>query len=814
MQPMLFLRDIRLALRLLSRTPSFTLIAALSIALSVGATAVVFTAIKAVLIAPLPYARPGELVQIRTEFDNAGPSRADWVSWNDAREIIQRSRTLESVGIYRNAILDLAGEGAAPPEALYGLRVTAKLFPTLGVAPMLGRNIVPEEEKTGHAEVMILSYGLWVRRFNADRNVIGRFVRVDNHDCQIIGVMAPEFNFPLRRVAAHTPSPYVEFWAALRDGNLETTGALGGVARLRQGLSLSAASQELAAIGADLGRRFPSTNRDHMLNLGSLRERTLGSAENALWFLMGASGLFLLIGCANVANLLLARGVVRRREIAIRISLGAGMGRIVRQLLTESLVLAALGGIAGFVLTAAAWKVLPAIAPVTIPRLATAHADWSILGFSLGIALVSGMLFGMAPALRAYSANIAAAHHGARGTPSGHSLRGSLVIAEIAITIALAMVGGQLLGRFIDLVDTDPGFQADHILASVVLPSAERYPTPQEHEIVYGRFLQAVRVLPGVENAGAVDALPFSGENHGGMVVADVAAMNNPKDQLVAEINVVSAGYLPAMGVHLIAGREFREEDMSETGDAAIINDVVAHRLWPKEKESAIGKRICVFCTPEKPDNWKEVIGVVAGVRHATMDGPEQPSVYLSATALQRASFIVVRTNRPPEDLSKAIRAAIASIDPNQPVFLSVSMRTLIADSLADRRFIMILLAMTACLALLMSIAGVYGVTSYTTSRRTQEIGVRMALGATPANVVSLIFRQGFLTAAIGLAIGLSLTLALTRVLSGLLAGLESGNLKYALIAVVLVSLTAAVACWLPARRAARIDPMEALRTE
>lgn len=809
---MLLLQDIRHALRLFRRTPSLTAIALLSIALSVAATAVVFAAVKSVLIDPLPYANPGELVQIRTEFPNFAPSRTDWAFWSDAQEIAHRTRTLESVATYQNAVFDLAGGGATPPEALYGLRVSANLFPTLGVTPFLGRNILPEEDKAGHIDVIILSYGLWLRRFNADRGVIGHSVSVDGHDCEVIGVMSPGFNFPLRRAAAHTPSPYVEFWAPLHvDPATGGHSVMGVLARLRRGVSLSEAQQDLAAIGADLSREFAATNRDHRLRLGSLRDRTLGSARAALWFLMAAALLFLLIGCANVANLLLARGLARQREIAIRLSLGAGTVRIVRQLLTESCVLALLGGVGGYMLTAAAWRILPAITPVSIPRLAAARADSSILWFSLGIALISGLLFGMAPALRASSVNIVAAHGlAAHGTTSarGNRLRGSLVAAEVAITLALVMVGGQLLGSFIELLKTGPGFEADHILASVILPSHERYPTPEEHGAVYARFLQAVRALPGVESAGTVDALPFSGENHGGAITVSRVGIN----EVGAEVDVVSAQYLQAMGVQLIAGRYFRDEDMLKGGDAAIVNDVVARRLWPGE--SAVDKPICVFCTPENPDNWKRVIGVVSSVRHATMEGPDQPSVYLSSTALERAEFLVVRTGRPPEELAKSIRSAIASVDPNQPVFLTLSMRTLIADSLADRRFIMVLLAMTACLALLMAVAGVYGVASYITSRRTQEIGVRMALGATPSNVEALMFRQGFLSAAVGIVIGLSVTFFLARILRAVLAGMETGDLRYAVMAIAVVSLTAAFACWLPARRAASIDPIEALRRE
>jgi predicted permease len=810
------LRDIQLALRLLRRTPSLTAIALLSIALSVAATSVVFTAIKSVLIDRLPYARSGELVQIRTEFAKFEPAHTDWALWSDAKEIVRRTRTLASVGVYRNEIFDLSGDASSPPEALYGLRVSASLFPTLGVTPMLGRNILAEEDQPGHANEMILSYGLWKRRFNADPGIVGRSVHMDGHDCLVIGVMPPVFDFPLRRGAVHTPSPYVEFWAPLRSGKpAAATAALGVVARLRPGVPLSEAQQDLASISADLSRELPATNRDHILRVGFLQDRTMGNARNALWLLMAAAVMFLLIGCANVANLLLARGLTRQREISIRIAVGAGSGRIIRQLLTESCVLAILGGMGGYVLTAVAWKILPAVAPVSIPRLMTARAGWGVLAFALMIALVNGVLFGMAPALRAgWTRTIATrdfrAHHGIAGRHDG--IRGALVAVEVALAVSLVVVGGQLLRSFIGLLRTDPGFQADHVLASVVIPVSDRYPTPEQRGILYRQILDSVRLLPGVESAGTIDALPFSGENHGGLISRQTAGAVEQHNQVPAEIDIVSAEYLQTMGVRLNEGRWFREEEMKETGDVAIVNDITASRLWPGT--SPVGHTICVSCSPENPNDWKRVVGVVSNIRHAAMDEPEQPSVYLAGSALENAAFLIVRSGRPSADLEKAIRQSIAHVDPNQPVFLSATMQALIADSLADRRFIMGLLAVTGCLALAMAAAGVYGVATYITSRRTQEIGVRVALGATPGKVELLIFRQGFLSAAIGLAIGLGLTFVAMRALRGILAGLESGTFGQVWIEVALVSWTAAIACWLPARRAARIDPVSALRQE
>ncbi len=815
-------QDLSYALRtLIWRTPAFTGIALCSIALGVAATAVVYTAVEAVLINPLPYAHPEELVQFRTDFGNLAKSEqahTDWIFWNDAQEIIRRAQTFQSVGVYGNAIFNLEGDPSTPPEALYGLRMSASLFPTLGVSPMLGRNILGEEDQPGRPKKMILSYGLWIRRFNGDRNIVGRTVKVDNgEDCLVVGVMPPGFNFPLRRAAARTPQPYVEFYAPLRLNPADPaadTGALGAVARLRPGVTVMQAQQDLASISTALSREFPATNRDRTLQMGSLWDRTVGASRNALWLLMAAAMMFLLIGCANVANLLLARGLARQREIAIRMAIGAGRSRIFRQFLTESCVLAVAGGFVGYALTAFAWEILPKLAPVSIPRLSAARADGMIFGFALMTALVNGILFGMAPALRAIRQEryISGCDLGTRGGASGKTdrIRGALVIAEVAVSVTLVVVGGQLLGNFIDLIRTDPGFDTDHILGSVVLPEPERYGTPEKRGSIYRQFLDAVRALPDVESAGTVDALPFSGENHGGFVSLREAPL--PNDQLVAEVDVVSTEYLPTMGIRLIEGRWFREEDMKQSSSAAIVDEVAANRLWPGT--SAIGKSVCVYCTAQNPKNWKQVIGVVSSMRHATLDGPLLGNVYLSGGAFEHAQFLVVRTTRPTSELEKPIRNALAAIDPHQPVLLSASMESLVADSVADRRFIMSLLAVTACFALIMAAAGVYGVTWYTTSRRTQEIGIRMALGATAGNIHGLVFRQGFLTVGTGLAVGLASSLALMHTLRGLVAGLEPGNPSHIFIAVSIVSCTAAVACWVPARRATMLSPMVTLRRE
>ena len=799
-----------------------TLIAVLSIALSIGATAVIFTAVEGVLIKPFPYARPDELVQLRNEFQYASQSVTDWVTWSDADEIARQNHSFTAVGVYHYALFNLAGEPGSLPEALYGLFVTDKVFPMLGVAPMLGRNILPEETRPGHDREMILSYGLWQRRFHSDPRVVGRTVVVNGHDCVIIGVMPPGFDFPMRlATTVNTPSHHMDFWAPESlhpvDRQHDAGAGWGAVARLRPGVTLTPARQDVAAISARLAREYPRTNEGLTIRVNRLRDRTLGFAGTGLILLLAAALVFLLIGCANVANLLLARALARQREVAVRSALGAGRMRLARQLITESCVLAAAGGLAGYGLAVLAWRVLPAIAPMSIPRLAAARPDAEVLVFTLALSILNGILFGLAPAYHVARTPIAERlrESGTRGMAGGgrSRLRSALVIAEVAVAVTLVIVGGMLTGSFVRLLRTDPGFDANRVLASIIIAADDRYiHDPAAHGLLFRRILNSVRGLPGIESAGTVDALPFSGENYGGFVTAREADAGERRRQLVAEVNRVSAGYLKTLGVRLLAGRWFREGEEDEARDVAIVNDRAAARLWPGQ--SALDNRICVNCQAGQPPNWKPVVGVVSTIYHSTLDRLPGLEVYLSSGSLPAAQFLVVRTDRPSGEIAQAVRRAVAAIDPRQPVFLSATMATLIGDSVSDRRFIMMLLAATGCLALLLAAAGVYGVVSYVTGRRTQEIGVRMALGAGSVRVLLLVFRQGMTLSAAGIGIGLLAVPAVVGALRHTLVGLEFASPALFWMALGLVTLTAAIACWIPARRATRIDPSMALRHE
>ena len=796
--------DLRHAFRLFLRAPGLTSIALASIALSTGATAVVFTAVKAVLIEPLPYSNPAELVQLRTEFTIGGRSHADWVGWNDMQDVIRRNHSFESLGTYNYQLLNLEGDANALPEALYGLNVSASLFPTLGVKPMLGRNILPEEEQTGREREIILSYGLWARRFHSDRNIVGRTVQINHHDWVILGVMPPAFDFPLRiATTVQTPSGHMDFWSPHAVDPKESRNAVGNgaVARLRKGVSPAQAEQELLSIGQQLAREYPLTNNDgRSLHLASFEERTFGDARAGLWLAFGATAVFMLIGCANVANLLLARGLARSREFAIRSALGAARGRIVRQLVTESCVLAILGGLAGYVLAMVAWTLLPALAPSAIPRLAAARADGWVLVFAVIVSILNGVLFGILPALRAANRDPA---DGLRGG----GWRSAFVAGEVAAAVTLVIAGGLLTASFVRLLRVDLGFNPDRVLACIIVPRGDGYPA--NSGILWRKILDSVRQIPGVESAGAVSALPFSGENDGGLIFADpfVDSAESPR---AAEIDSVSAEYLQTMGVRLLEGRWLRQEEATSSREVAIVNDVTARQLWPGT--SAVGKRICVNCLKGEPQKWKEVAGVVQSIRHASLSEPAGGSVYVPS--LTGADFLVVRAPRLSADLTLAIRKAVADADPTQAVFLTATMNTLIGDSVADRRFIFALLAITGCLALLLAAAGVYGVVSYATSRRRREIGVRMAIGATPRDILGLVFRQGMRPVEAGVVIGIVAALVLMRLLRGVVTGLAANDPVLLLSAVALVALAASLACLIPARRAMRVDPMSALRQE
>jgi predicted permease len=801
--------DVRHSLRLWRRSPALAAVAICSLAITIGITGVVFTALKSVLIEPLPYHDSHELVVLRSE-----GRVANWVNWFDMQDVARRNRTLAALGVYHYALFNLKGDSENAPQALYGLYVSSSLFSTLGVTPLIGRNILPEENQTGREHEVILSYGLWARRFNSDRNVIGRSLVANGYSYNIIGVMPPGFDFPLRlATTVRTPSRYMEFWAPLAvdpaNSGRQGTG-YGAVARLRPGVTRAQAAQDLSSIAASLAREYPLSNKDRPMEPIALETQVFGRARPALPILMAAAAMFMLIGCSNVANLLLARSVGRQREIAIRLVLGARRSRLVRQLVTESCVLAIAGGVSGYLLTIAAWKLLPVIVPSTIPRLDTTRVDGSIFAFTLLVSILNGLLFGIVPAFRSTASH----EFNSRGSIgfARNGLRSAFVVSEMAITMVLVILGGLLVSSFVRLLNVDVGFQPSHVLASIIVPQGDASKTPEQRAPLYRTILTAARSLPGVESAGTVDALPFSGENNGASVRTGDPGEPAQSPSTNAELDRVSAGYLETMGVRLLQGRWFRAEDEASGSSTAIVDEGAARLFWPSQ--DPIGKRLCIDCAAGQPQNWKQVVGVVNSIRHYSLEAAPDPEVYVADRSMESAQFLVLRTRGHAGELAGPVRKMVASLDPNVPVYLSAEMTALVGDTISDRRFTMALLAITGILALILAAAGVYAVVSYATSRRTQEIGIRMALGATRGNVQNLVLREGMRMAMAGVGIGLITALIAIRLLRGVLIGVGGAQTATVLFAVFLVTATALAACSIPARRAASVDPMTALRNE
>ena len=813
------MNDFRHALRLFRRTPALTFVSVLSLALTIGTTAVVFTAFKAVLLNPLPYSRPEELLLL-----SSGGAAAHWVSWSDMQDVARRNRSFQSVATYHYSLLNLKGDGSNPPQALYGLRVSANLFRTLGVAPLIGRDILPQEDQPGRNHQIILSYGLWKSRFAADANVLGRTLSGNGIDYTVIGVMPPGFDFPLRlATTVRTPAPYMEFWTPEgQDPAKDDRNGTGfaAIARLRPGVTPGQAVQDLGSIARDLEREYPRSNKDRRIDALPLEPYTLGNSRPALLILMAAAALFMLIGCSNVANLLLSLSVARRREIGMRLALGAPRARIVRQLMSESAVLALAGGVCAWMLTEVAWTLLPAIVPQNIPRLITASVDWRVFAFTLAVALANGMLFGIVPALRAtyHVSADALRESGGRGSigPGRNRMRFGIVSAEIALTLVLVVAGVQLASAFVRTMRRGVGFEPDHVLASIIVPLGPQYTgnngsDPDARSVFWRKVLDGARQLPGVESAGAVDALPFSGQNHGAYAGTADRAYASHTSENVAEFDKVSANYLQTMGVQLLAGRWLTDADENNPVPA-IIDQNAAQRFFPGR--DPLGQRICIDCTAGEPPNWKQVVGVVSAIHHHSLEAASEPQIYSAEGALRNAQFLVMQVRGRTFDVAAPLRRMVAGIDAGVPIYLSEDMAGLIADSVGEGRFVMAGLAITALLALMLAAAGVYSVVSWAASQRTREIGIRVALGPTRSDIEALIVGEGLKMVATGVGIGIIGALAITRLLHGLLEELNATDPLSIAVASGAVTLIALLATFVPARRATRLDPMAALRQE
>ena len=816
-----FWRDLRFAVRGLARSPGFTAIAVLTLALGIGANTAIFSVVYSVLLRPLAYAEPEQLISIRAGFSGNGLKDIP-ASQPEYQDYLKEVSALQDLAAIYPININLTGLGE--PQRIQAAVVSDNYFRLLGVEPALGRDFTPADDGGRIGYVIIISHELWRQRFGADPGILGKTVRLDDDPMTIVGIMPSGF----RHVLESGASP-MEVWAPIALDNPDpnffnqrNARVYDLIGRLRPGRTVKDASAELEVLTTRLRERYPQAypaGQGWHPVAEPLAEQVVGDVRPALLVLLGAVGFVLLIGCANVANLLLARATARQREIAVRTALGGSRTRLVRQLLTESLVLAAVGGGLGLILAAWGASALGRLVALYLPRAGEIELSLPVLGFTAFLILLTGVGFGLIPALQASRPDLQGVlKDAARGSSAGAPrtrMRAALVVAEVAIALMLLAGAGLLLRSFQRLMAVEYGFDPQRLLTlQVWLPvpndnAKGRFFTQEQRRGFYQRALAAVRGVPGVRDAALTSRLPLRGR--GGIGFA-IEGRPTPADQPLpsAELRMVSPNYFAAMGIPLLAGEGLPELADSVSNGTVVVTRTLAEKYWPGE--DPIGRRIRIF-GPEGP--WVSVTGIVGDVRQMGLAEPPREELYLSYKAVSSQEMsMVVRTDDDPERLGAAVTSAIRDVDPEQPVFGVMSMERLIQNASAERRVSMVLLLLFAGIALLLSALGIYGVMAYTTTQRRHEIGIRLALGAGGPDVLRLVVGQGMRLVLVGLGAGLAGAWLLSRALASQLFGITAQDpLTYVSVALLLGSV-ALVAIWLPARRATRVDPMLSLRSE
>ena len=795
------LQDLRYGLRSLLRKPGFTLIAVITLALGIGANTAIFSVVNTVLLKTLPYKDGDRLVAVWGRLKQVDQVELSPTEFADYRE---RSRAFGQLAAAERANLNLTG--AREPVRLEGQAVTANLFPMLGVAPLIGRTFTAEEDKA-NARVAVLSYGLWQKALGGQADAVGKTITLDGNTYEVIGVMPGAFQFP----PPVTNYKQSEIWVprSLENETRRAAHNLFTIGQLAPGTSFAQARAEMDGIAKQLEQE--DSRRQGGVNLVPLQAQVGRQLQPSLLILAGAVGFVLLIACANVANLMLASASARQKEIAVRLALGASRWRIIRQLLTESLLLSLVGGGLGLLLAAWGSEAIRAAGADQIPRADQIAVDGFVLGFTLLLSVVTGVIFGLAPALQASRAdlNITLKEGGRSGSaPGRHRLRSGLVMVEVALSLVLLVGAGLLIKSFWRLVNVDPGFDTQRLLSVELSLTSERYAEELPRSIFYQQLLERLSTLPGVQAAAIVNHPPFSGRR--GIDAFKIEGKPDPtgiEDTPLADARVISPDYFQMMSIPVLQGRAFNASDTRDSLQTVIINQAFAERYWPGE--DPLGRRL------SEGEGWLTVIGVVGDVRQSGLDQEAAPHVY--APYLQaplRRSGVLVRTSSDPLSLVTAVRSQVSAIDPDQPIYNVHTMYELIAGSMSGRRLNLLLLGVFALTALTLASIGIYGVISYSVTQRIHEIGIRMALGAQSRDVLRLILKQGMTPVVVGMAAGIAGALGLTRVMSTLLFGVTANDpYTFAAIA-LLLGIVALVACYIPARRATRVDPMIALRYE
>jgi putative ABC transport system permease protein len=799
-------QDLRFGARMLRRHPGFTLIAALTLALGIGANTAIFSVVNAVVLRPLPFKDADRLVVIwesnpRNKENEV--SAANFIDWREQQSVFDQIAALS----YANVVMT----GGDEPERLQAAVVTPSFFSALGTQPGLGRAFLPEEGVPGAARAVILSHGLWRRRFAADPSIVGKQVTLSGANLTVVGVSPPDFQlqFPTnRQVDLWLPRVFSAQLSANREMHF-----LYVLGRLKPGVSINQAQSGMDAVAERLARQYPNTNTGAGVKLVPMQEQIVGKVRRALLILFGAVGFVLLIASANVANLTLSRAAARASEMAIRSALGASRLRVIRQSLTESMLLACLGGALGLLLAYWGIHLLVAAGLPTIPRLKEIGIDGQALGFTLLVSLLTGVIFGLAPALQVSQPDLSESiKEGSRATSAGFQrrLRGLLVVSEVALALALLIGAGLLMRSFWRLLQVNPGFEPAHALAmNIALPGA-RYGQGHQQTAFFQQALQRIESLPGVVSAGIVSNLPLSGSNMTTGITRDDRSAPAPSDVPEVDYRIASSHYFRALGIPLRAGRQFDERDAQSGPSVVIINETAARRYWPGE--DPVGKRLTIT---ENPPVSCEIVGVVGDVKHNRLDDEPRAEIYAPHSQAP-ASFmhIVVRTVADPMSMVAAVRREIAAVDKDQPVHDIKTMEQLFAESISQPNFNMLLLSVFAAVALALAAIGVYGVISYAVTQRTHEIGVRIALGARRADVLKMVMRQGLVLALAGIAVGLIGAFALTRLMRTLLFEVSATDPVTFVSIPLLLAAVALAACWIPARRAMKVDPIRVLRRQ
>ena len=799
-------QDVRYALRVLVKNPGFALIAVLTLALGIGANTAIFSVVNAVLLRPLPFQNPTRLVWAWgnfTSYDRAAVCPPDFQDYRAQNDVFEH---WGAVG-YGSLLFNLAGNGK--PEQVKGEMVTAGFFETLGVKPLLGRLILTADEQETDPRVAILSHHLWQQKFGSDPAVVGRTLQLDGASRTVVGVLPTDL--PLFSDAdLWIPAPFLNKGMMSRRAHF-----LRPIGLLKSGVSLQRAQAEMDTIAARIALDHPDTNQGWSLRIVPLRTALVGDIGSTLYVLLASVGLVLLIACANVASLLLARNTARRREIAVRTALGADRPRLVRQMLTESVLLALVGGVAGIFFANAGVSIFKILGPANLPRLDEVNVSGGVLAFTGGVAILTGILFGLGPALQASRRDLTQGLK--EGASSGdsrskHRAHDTLVVAEVALSCIVLIASGLLLNSFWRLIHVNRGFDPSHVLTTQVSLVAPKYDPAPLRSAFFNQLEDKLEAAPGVEAAGFISELPLAGEHNDTPFTIKEHPPADPKDQNDADFRVVGGKYLAAMRIPLLAGREFTLQDSYEAPKVVLVNEPFAKLYFPNE--SPIGKHLSMFeGHPEYVT--REIIGVVGANKHYALQESPLPQMFLPLpqTEFSRVN-LVIRSAADPSTLTSGVREAVASIDPDEATSAFRTMDDVVSTSASADRFNALLLGSFGAVALLLTAAGIFGVLSYVVTQRTREIGLRVALGAQPANVLRVIAGHGVQLALVGTAIGLAGAYATTRWISSFLFDVTPTD-PFTFAAVALLMLgTAFAACYFPARRAMKVDPMVALRYE